>query len=120
MWTKAQLNNEDRTANHWRSPEGTSYFSGRNNEKESRCGKYRLEADCEPSSVGRWFSFKKAHKEGWFESRDEGTSVAVGNRNEREIKGILGQGQFVEANHLILLFFFDLNKIQTFIISYKI
>ena len=57
---------------------------------------------------------------GLFESRAEGTSVAVGNRNEREIKGILGQGQFVEANHLILTFFFDLNKIQTFIISYKI
>ena len=110
MWTKARR----------RSPEGTSYFSRRNNEKESRCDKYRLEADCEPSSVGRWFSFKKAHKEGLFESRDEGTSVAVGNGNEREIKGILGQGQFVEANHFILSFLFDLNKIQTFIISYKI
>jgi len=59
-----------------------------------------------PSSVGRWFSFKKAHKE----FRDEGTSVAVGNGNEREIKEILGQGQFVEANQLILSFFFDLKK----------
>ena len=34
----------------------------------------------------------------------------MGNRNEREIKRILGQGQFVEANHLILSFFFDLKN----------